>query len=152
MHTLQKRTTKLEQEMASQSLNHIKGFGTRLPSDRSKGVKIRLEESGEQVTIPDKAFLILVDVLSNMSEGKTITILPSETEISTQQAADMLNMSRPHLVKLLESGKIPFKKVGNHRRLLLNDLIEFKEKLRQNRENQLIFLAKQAQEFNLGYV
>jgi excisionase family DNA binding protein len=111
-----------------------------------------LEESGEQVTIPDKAFLILVDVLSNMSEGKTITILPSETEISTQQAADMLNMSRPHLVKLLESGKIPFKKVGNHRRLLLNDLIEFKEKLRQNRENQLIFLAKQAQEFNLGYV
>jgi len=138
--------------MASQSLNHIKGFSTRLPSDRSKGVKIRLEESGEQVTIPDKAFLILVDVLSNMSEGKSITILPSETEISTQQAADMLNMSRPHLVKLLESGKIPYKKVGNHRRLLLNDLIEFKEKLRQNRENQLIFLAKQAQEFNLGYL
>jgi excisionase family DNA binding protein len=152
MHTLQKRTTKLEQKMASQSLNHIKGFSTRLPSDRSKGVKIRLEESGEQVTIPDKAFLILVDVLSNMSEGKSITILPSETEISTQQAADMLNMSRPHLVKLLESGKIPYKKVGNHRRLLLNDLIEFKEKLRQNRENQLIFLAKQAQEFNLGYL
>jgi excisionase family DNA binding protein len=151
MHTLQKRTTKLEQKMASQSLNRIKGFGIRLHTERSKGVKIRLEESGEQVTIPDKAFFILLDVLSNMSEGKSITIMPSETELSSRQAAEMLNMSRPHLVKLLESGKMPFKKVGSHRRVLLNDVIEYKEKLRQNREDQLTFLAKQAQQLNLGY-
>ena len=137
--------------MASQSLNRIKGFGIRLHTERSKGVKIRLEESGEQVTIPDKAFFILLDVLSNMSEGKSITIMPSETELSSRQAAEMLNMSRPHLVKLLESGKMPFKKVGSHRRVLLNDVIEYKEKLRQNREDQLTFLAKQAQQLNLGY-
>jgi len=152
MHTLQKRTTKLEQKMASQSLNHIKGFGIRLYAERSKGVKIRLEESGEQVTIPDKAFLILLDVLSNMSEGKSIIIMPSETELSSCQAAEMLNVSRPHLVKLLESGKMPFKKVGSHRRVLLNDVIEYKEKLRQNREDQLTFLAEQAQQINLGYI
>lgn len=152
MHTLQKRTTKLEQKMASQSLSHIQGFGIRLHTERSKGVKIRLEESGEQVTIPDKAFFILLDVLSTMSEGKSITIMPSETELSSRQAAEMLNMSRPHLVKLLESGKMPFKKVGSHRRVLLNDVIEYKEKLRQNREDQLTFLAEQAQQLNLGYV
>ena len=152
MHTLQKRTTKLEQKMASQSLSHIQGFGIRLHTERSKGVKIRLEESGEQVTIPDKAFFILLDVLSTMSEGKSITIMPSETELSSRQAAEMLNMSRPHLVKLLESGKMPFKKVGSHRRVLLSDVIEYKEKLRQNREAQLTFLAEQAQQLNLGYI
>ena len=151
MIKVQERTTKQEQNMASRSLNHIKGVGSRLRSNRSKGVKIMLEESGEQVIIPDKAFCILVDVLSKMSEGKSVTILPSETELTTRQAADMLRVSRPHLVKLLESGKMPFKKVGSHRRILLNDLIEYDEKLRQNRENQLIFLTKQAQELSLGY-
>jgi len=151
MIKVQERTTKQEQSMASRSLNHIKGVGSRLRSGHSKGVKIMLEESGEQVIIPDKAFSILVDVLSKMSEGKSVTILPSETELTTRQAADMLRVSRPHLVKLLESGKMPYKKVGSHRRILLNDLIEYDEKLRQNRENQMIFLAKQAQELSLGY-
>ncbi|WP_211228191.1 excisionase family DNA-binding protein [Aequorivita capsosiphonis] len=61
-----------------------------------------------------------------MAEGKTISIVPSNSEVSTQQAADMLNVSRPHLVKLLEAQKIPFKKVGSHRRILLNDIIEYK--------------------------
>lgn len=151
MIKVQEKTTKQEQSMASRSLNHIKGVGSRLRSGHSEGVKIMLEESGEQVIIPDKAFSILVDVLSKMSEGKSVTILPSETELTTRQAADMLRVSRPHLVKLLESGKMPFKKVGSHRRILLNDLIEYDEKLRQNRENQLIFLTKQAQELSLGY-
>lgn len=147
----QERTTKQEQSMASRSLNHIKGLGSRLRSGRTQGVKIRLEESGEQVIIPDKAFSILVDVLSKMSEGKSVTIFPSETELTTRQAAELLRISRPHLVKLLESGKMPFKKVGSHRRILLNDLIEYEDKRRQDKEEQLTFLASQAQELNLGY-
>lgn len=86
-----------------------------------------------------------------MSEGKSITIVPTDSELSTQQAADMLHVSRPHLIKLLESKKIPFKKVGSHRRILLRDIINFEKKFEKDREEQLKFLSKQAQDLDLGY-
>ena len=63
----------------------------------------------------------------------------------------MLNVSRPHLVKLLKANKIPFKKVGSHRRILLKDILEYKEQQTKEREAQLDFLANQAQNLNLGY-
>lgn len=71
--------------------------------------------------------------------------------VSTKQAADMLNVSRPHLVKLLEEGEIPFKKVGTHRRIELKNLIAYEKRLKENRNKKLDFLAKQAQDLNLGY-
>lgn len=151
MNTTPKQTSKQDQKMASLSLANIRGAGSRFRKDRTKGVKIKLEETGEQITIPETAFSILVEVLSNMSEGKSLTILTAETELSTQKAAEILKVSRPHLVKLLETGILPFRKVGSHRRILLYDLIKYDEKLKNNREKQLTFLAKQAQELNLGY-
>ena len=86
-----------------------------------------------------------------MAEGKTISIVPSNSELSTQQAADMINVSRPHLIKLLESKQIPFKKVGSHRRVLLIDIMEYQDQLVKQREDQLDFLSNQAQDLNLGY-
>jgi excisionase family DNA binding protein len=86
-----------------------------------------------------------------MAEGKTISIIPSNSELSTQQAADMINVSRPHLIKLLESKQIPFNKVGSHRRVLLMDIMKYQDQLAKQRENQLDFLSNQAQDLNLGY-
>jgi excisionase family DNA binding protein len=86
-----------------------------------------------------------------MAQGKSITLIPSDAEVSTQQAADMLNVSRPHLVKLLEGGEIPFKKVGAHRRIALRHLMDYEKKLKENRREKLDFLTEQAQELNLGY-
>ena len=86
-----------------------------------------------------------------MAEGRSVYLIPSDSEVSTQQAADMLNVSRPYLVKLLESGEIPYKKVGRHRRILLKDLIAFEDKIAKEREKQLDFLSNQAQDLNLGY-
>jgi excisionase family DNA binding protein len=86
-----------------------------------------------------------------MALGKSITILPSETELSTQQAADILNVSRPHIVKLLEEGHLPFKKTGTHRRIDLINLIQYQNRLKATRNEKLDFLTKQAQELNLGY-
>ncbi|MEZ5022116.1 MAG: excisionase family DNA-binding protein [Chitinophagales bacterium] len=77
--------------------------------------------------------------------------MPLETELSTQQAADMLNISRPYLVKKLEAGEIPFTKVGKHRRVLLENIIAFKEQAKNNTEKSLRALADQAQEYNMGY-
>jgi excisionase family DNA binding protein len=73
------------------------------------------------------------------------------TKISTQQAADLLNVSRPHVVSLLNKGEIPFTKAGTHRRMLLNDIIAYDKKLQKSRNSKLNFLAKQAQELNMGY-
>lgn len=68
-----------------------------------------------------------------------------------QQAADILNVSRPHVLKLLEEGIIPFKKVGSHRRILLDDLLVYANQQKDTRKEQLRFLTQQAQVLNLGY-
>jgi len=151
MATLIKTTTKEDQKMA---LNALKGFHVAsqdLKSSRKKGVKVKIQESGSYITIPSKALILLAAIIKNMAEGKAISIVPSNSEVSTQQAADMLNVSRPHLIKLLETNIIPFKKVGSHRRVLLKDIISYQENLLKQRGLLLEFLANQAQDLNLGY-
>jgi|SRR5690625_307022 len=151
MNTLVKKTSKADQKIAIASLKGFRVVTKRIKSSPKKGVAIKIQETGEIVTIPKKALALLSAIIQNMAEGKTISIVPSNSELTTQQAADMLNVSRPHLIKLLETNKIPFKKVGSHRRILLKDIIKYKDKLAKIRESQLDFLANQAQDLNLGY-
>lgn len=151
METLIRRTTKEDQKIAINSLQRFQVVSQRIKSSRNKGVKIKVQETGEFITIPKKALTLLSAIIQNMAEGKTISIVPSNSEVSTQQAADMLNVSRPHLIKLLETKNIPFKKVGSHRRILLKDIMYYKEQLDKQREAQLDFLSNQAQDLNLGY-
>lgn len=151
METILKRTSGDDQRIAQRSIPMLKGVSNKLRTDSTPSVKIKIQETGEFITIPKNALSLLITILSNMSEGKSITIVPTESEVSTQQAADMLNVSRPHLVKLLENNTIPFKKVGSHRRILLRDIATYEKSLRRIRENKLKFLSEQAQDLNLGY-
>jgi excisionase family DNA binding protein len=151
MEALLKRTSGDDQRIALGSITSLKGVSKKLRTVSTPGVKIKIQETGEFITIPKKALSLLITILSNMSEGKSITIIPTDSEVSTQQAADMLNVSRPHLVKLLENNTIPFKKVGSHRRILLRDLITYEKSLQRTREEKLKFLSEQAQDLNLGY-
>lgn len=151
METLIRRTTKEDQKLAMSSLQGFQVVSQKLKSSRKIGVRIKIQETGKFITIPKKALTLLSAIIQNMAEGKTISIVHSNSEISTQQAADMLNVSRPHLVKLLETQKIPFKKVGSHRRVLLKDIMNYEEQLAKQRESQLDFLSNQAQDLNLGY-
>ena len=151
MEALIGRTTKEDKKIAMSSLKDFQGVSKRIKSSREKGVKIKIQESGEYITIPKKALTLLFSIIHNMAEGKSISIVPSISEVSTQQAADMLNVSRPHFIKLLETRKIPYKKVGSHRRVLLQDILVYKEQLSKQRESQLDFLSRQAQDLNLGY-
>lgn len=114
-------------------------------------VKIKIQETDEFITTTKKAMAILSTIIENMAEGKSISIVSSKSELSTQQVAEILNVSRPHVVKLLETTKIPFRKVGSHRRVLLKDVIEYKRQLAKERDAQLEFLSNQAQKLNLGY-
>jgi excisionase family DNA binding protein len=112
---------------------------------------IKKLDQEQYLEIPSTAFSLMEEILELLAEGKSIKIIPVETELTTQQAAQILNVSRPHVVKLLEDGIIPYRKTGTHRRILLKDLNKYEKKLAKKREKQLAFLTKQAQELGLGY-
>jgi excisionase family DNA binding protein len=151
MEALLGNTTKEEQKIAKSSISKVHATSRIVIKNKNTFVKIKIQDKGDFLKIPKRAALLLFDILDKMAEGKSFTLIPSDSEISTQQAADMLNVSRPHLVKLLEEGIIPFKKVGTHRRIELKHLIGYQQKSEENRDKKLDFLTKQAQELNLGY-
>ena len=134
--------------MASES---VVNFASAVGSRKSDGIAIKIQESDEVFTLPRKALAFLSNILSFMAAGKAISLIPADSELSTQQAADMLNVSRPHIVKLLEQGIIPFKKAGSHRRILLEDLLKYSDQQKALRAKSLKALAEQAQELKLGY-
>jgi excisionase family DNA binding protein len=104
-----------------------------------------------QITIPSGVFRLIVDALNAVSRGETVTLVPHEAELTTQEAADLLNVSRPYLVKLLDEGTIPSRKVGVYRRVKARDVMQYKQAERQRQEGILDELAKDAQELDLGY-
>jgi excisionase family DNA binding protein len=104
-----------------------------------------------QARIPAAALRLLVDALAEIANGNAVSLTPVKAEITTQEAADILNVSRPYLVALLEKGEIPFRKVGVQRRIRLQDLMGYKARLDTDRRSALDALARQAQELGFGY-
>ncbi len=105
----------------------------------------------DDLILPGYAINLLLDILTEMSKGNAITVMPIHAELSTQETAELLNVSRPHLVDLLEQGKIPFRKVGTHRRVLAKDVFDYKQRIDEDRLKALDELAAQAQELGMGY-
>lgn len=138
-----------DRELAKQSSRSLAGH----LRDRTEA-RLSLMEKGEQVeqiVLPRAALRLLVDLLAEMSRGNAVTLIPIHAELTTQQAADLLNVSRPFLVSLLNGGKIPFRKVGTHRRILFKDLMAYKHAIDTQRSATLDELTKQAQELGMGY-
>ncbi len=119
-----------------------------------KTLRVRIEadnEPEESISIPVTAFRLLNRILAEMAKGNAVTLIPVHAELTTQQAADILNVSRPFLIDQLEKGTIPYRKVGTHRRVMFKDLMEFKRTMDHNRLKALEELSGIDQELGLGY-
>ena len=120
---------------------------------RSKHVLLRPEETGEQevVSVPRGAFELFVKILEQMAHGNAVTIVPIHAELTTQEAANLMNVSRPFLIGLLDQGKIPFHKTGTHRRIRFEDLLAYMRQEERRQEQVMSELAAEAQKLDLGY-
>ncbi|MEH2237111.1 helix-turn-helix domain-containing protein [Nostoc sp.] len=102
--------------------------------------------NGEKINIPEPIYRVLLQVVHAMASGKAISIIPQQQELTTQQAAEYLNVSRPYLIKLLEQGEIPHIKVGSHRRVRFDDLMNYKQQRDVKRDQLLTELTQMSQE------
>lgn len=109
------------------------------------------QNQAHQVELPTTALRLLVDILAELADGNAVQVVPIHAELTTQEAADLLNVSRPHIVKLLEEGLLPFHRTGKHRRVRFADLMQFKSDRERASEQAMEQLAKQAQELAMGY-
>lgn len=105
---------------------------------------------GQSIALPETVFYVLERVVEVMARGDSITVVPVGREVTTQQAADLLNVSRQYLVRLLDEGRIRFRKTGKHRRLRIEDVLSFKENRDKDRRAGLRELSQMTQEFG-GY-
>ena len=140
---------KKETQLASESSRIL---ASSMKSKKNAPVMHVIVNGKEQtVVVPLSAFKLLVDILTQMAEGNAVTITSVHAELTTQEAADLLNVSRPYLVGLLENKKIPYRKVGTRRKVLAKDILDYKLMIDAERMKTLDELAKQSQDLNLGY-
>jgi excisionase family DNA binding protein len=146
---LKKLPSNEEAQWASAAVSAL----SKLRASHQNMCQIDVHSEGQRVSvnIPAEAFDGFLELLGQMANGNAVTIVPVHAELTTQEAADLINVSRPHLVSLLDDGKIPFHKVGTHRRVKAADLFVFKEKLDAASKAAADELTREAQDLDLGY-
>jgi len=108
-------------------------------------------ETGTEIEIDETVFDLIRQLLITFANNRAVSLIPYDHELTTHQAARFLNVSRPFLVKLLEEGQIPHRKVGTHRRVRLEELLSYREKHASTAETAKEELAKISQELDMGY-
>jgi excisionase family DNA binding protein len=140
------KPTKEEQRIALESYDALANVLNEL---QTQNPEIEIEETHEKIKIPLKTLKLLAEILKATSQGKPVSIVPIATEMTTQAAAEFLGCSRPHLVKLLEEGKIPFTKIGKHRRLKYEDVTNYRKKMKKGQKAHLIEMMRADEESGL---
>jgi excisionase family DNA binding protein len=114
--------------------------------------RIRLEgEEGGAIDLPAGIAEVLLGALGDLAEGRAVSIAGAEEELTTREAAELLNVSRPHLTKLLKEGEIPSHKVGSHHRIYRRDVLAYRARRRKQSEEAMQKLTEESQKLGLGY-
>lgn len=108
-----------------------------------------ISASGETIELPDTLYHVLRQAVQHLAQDRAVSIVPVENELTTQRAADLLNVSRPYLIQLLERGDIPYHRVGTHRRIGFSDLMTYKHRRDQERRAGLRKLTRMSQRMGL---
>lgn len=140
------KASKEEQKIAIQSYDALSSVIKEL---KSNNPEIEIDETQERIKIPLSALKLLGEILEAMSKGKPFSLVPIATEVTTQKAAEILGCSRPHFVKLLEEGKIDFTKVGKHRRVKFEDVMNYKRKMKEAQKKHIIEIMQSDEEIGL---
>lgn len=126
--------------------------------DHSRAVNIAILEDGVEriqdspiLKLPPKVLRLFADMLGSLAQGNAVAIMPKELYVSTQEAAMFLNVSRPYLIKMLDEKKIPYHKVGTHRRIKFEDVVTYRDNRKKSSHAALQELVDQAQELDMGY-
>ena len=123
-----------------------------LALDLQSHESVTLTAGGEvSVEVPSEVFRLFGEMLSMLADGSGVVVLPDDAELTTQQAADLINVSRPYLVKLIDDGDLPGRLVGTHRRVLLSDLLAFKKLADKRGREALEDLTALSQELGIDY-
>ncbi|HQW44453.1 MAG TPA: helix-turn-helix domain-containing protein [Chitinophagaceae bacterium] len=141
-----RKPSKLDQRVASESYDALAAVIEQLHSEQAE---IEIEETNDKIKIPLSALKLLGDILKAMSQGKLISLVPISTELTTQAAAEFIGCSRPHLVKLLEEGKIAFTKVGKHRRIKFDDIVKYRNQMKDQQKRHIIDIMNADEETGL---
>ena len=129
------KPSKEEQKLAMESYNALASVLDQLHEDNPE---IEIEKTKDKIRVPLEALKLLAKILEATSKGKLVSIVPVATEMTTQAAADLIGCSRPHLVKLLEEGQIPYTKIGRHRRVKFEDVMAYKKRMKAEQEKLII--------------
>ena len=138
------RSTVTPDTASTQAVKDLRAFLEAAPSAEGRSAPYLVSPDGRRQELPYQVFDLLADIVGALSEGKGVSVVPTGTRLTTQQAADFLGISRPTLVGLLEKGDIPFTKVGRHRRVKLPDLLAYETSLRQKRGEALADQTREA--------
>lgn len=139
-----------EQEMARTSARELNRVLDRPSRLRALSVTVPNQQA-ETIPVPPSALPVIVEVLSQLAQGRAVTVIPVNSELTTQQAADFIGVSRPHFVKLLKQKRLPFRRVGTHRRVKFADLQAFQSREQKDRQKVLDELTAESQRLSLGY-
>lgn len=133
------------------ALARLSGMVLARYAHANRPLLVHITEQEQAIELPPGAVALLIDILQAMAAGRGVTIIPENAELTTVQAAEILNVSRPFLIKLLENGTIPYHKVGTHRRVRMEDVMNYKEAIDREREAVLDQLVEEAQNLDMGY-
>ncbi len=134
---------------AVEALPHVRDYLARHRDQDTVRLVVDHEHGDEALVVPRGAVELLARILAHMATGQAVSVVPSHAELTTQQAADMLNVSRPFLIGLLEGGEVEYRKVGKHRRVAASSLLDYMRRDDQNRREAADELSALSQDMGL---